>query len=124
MSIPAHSARLPREQQVAPALGPVREPQRDVAQVDEQPAEAARDLDRRVLHPHAEVHRVAEAQLDHRALAGRQVDQLEAAGHELQLRRAVLARDGQVARRAARLQAGRHHDAAERDQQVVAEVAS
>ena len=39
---------LPGGEQVAPAIGPVGQPQRDVPQVDEQPAEPAGDVDREV----------------------------------------------------------------------------
>ena len=54
------TGRLPRGEQVAPPLGPVGQAERDVAQVHEQPAEAAGHLHRRVPQPGPQVHRVAE----------------------------------------------------------------
>ena len=44
-SRPRPQRRLPRREQVAPAIGPLGQAQRDVAQVDEQAAEPARDVD-------------------------------------------------------------------------------
>ena len=47
-SAPGPEGRLPRREQVAPAVGAVGQPQRHVAQVDEQAAQAAGDVDREV----------------------------------------------------------------------------
>ena len=72
--------------------------------------------------PQPEAHRVAEIQLDDGTLPGRQVHELQAARHEGELRRPAHAAHHQAARRAPGAQAGRHHHAAERDQEVVTKV--
>ena len=52
---PRPQGRLPRGEEVPPSLGPVGQPERDVAQVHDQPAQPARDLDGRVPYAHPEV---------------------------------------------------------------------
>ena len=124
VSIPAHRAAchaVSRSRRRSARSGSL---QRYVPQVHEQARETPRDLHRRMLHTDPQVHRVAEAHLLHdRTLTGRQVHKLEAAGHQVQLR-ATRRRPvtGQVARGAARSQPRRHHHAAKRHEQVVAEV--
>ena len=103
--------------------GPVREAQRHVAEVEQQPAEAARDLDGELPAAAAEPDGVAERELRGRLLAGRQVDQLEAAGHEVELAGPGLGADGHLAGALAGPDPARDHDARERRQQVVGDVA-
>ena len=83
---PRPQRRLPRGEQVAPPVGPIGQAQRDVAQVDEQAAQAARRRRSRSggRAPPRRT-RVAELELGDRGHAGRQVDELEAARHEVEL---------------------------------------
>ena len=69
-------------------LEALRQPERHVAEVDEQAAEPAADVDREAPAADAEPDRVPEVELGGRDLAGRQVDELEAAGDEVAVRRA------------------------------------
>ena len=70
---------LPRVEQLAAALQALRQPERHVAEVDEQAAEPAADVDREAPAADAEPDGVAEVELGGRDLARRQVDELEAA---------------------------------------------
>ena len=71
---------LPRLEQLAPPVRAFRQPQRDVAQVDDEAAEPAGDVDREVPAAAAEPDGVAEAELGGGRSAGRQVDHLEPPG--------------------------------------------
>ena len=88
---------LPRLEQLAPAVHPLGQPEGHVAQVDEQAAEPAGDVDREAPAARPEPDRVAEVELGGRDLARRQVDELEAARDEVGLARPGAGVDGQAA---------------------------
>src|SRR5439155_5902031 len=114
---------LPRREKLAALLEPLWQVERNVAEVDEQAAEAAAHLDGEPAAADAEDDRVAELELGGRHLAGRQVDELQAAGHEVELGRAGPGVDDDAARAPAGAHALGRYDAAERGEHVVDEVA-
>ena len=114
---------LPRLEQLAPPIGPIRQAQRDVAQVDEQATQPTCHLDREMPSAAAEPDRVAEPELGACRLARRQVDELEAARQRGRARSSRSRREltSLPALRPARTPPG-VIDAAERREQVVDEV--
>ena len=84
-------------EQLASPLLPLGQPHRNVAQVDEEPAEAACDVDREMAPARPEPDRVAEAEFGDSRLAWRQVDELEPAGDEVELGRPGQSVDDQPA---------------------------
>ena len=95
-----------------------------VAQVDEQAGQAAPDVDREVAAARRQPDRVAEAELGHRRLA--RAPGRPAPGHPGTRSSSVVVAagvDDEAAGRSTGPQPGRGHDAAERREQVVGEVA-
>src|SRR5439155_843685 len=92
---------LPRREKLAALLEPLWQVERNVAEVDEEAAEAAAHLDGEPAAADAEDDRVPELELGGRHLAGRQVDELQPAGHEVELGRAGPGVDDDAARAAA-----------------------
>ena len=89
--------RLPRLEHRPAPLGPVGQPKRDVAQVDQDAAEPTADLERHPPTTRPEADRVAEAQVDRRDLARRQVDLMKPTGDEVEPGLAGRSDDGQPA---------------------------
>src|SRR6185503_15710926 len=113
---------LPGVEQLPAALGPVRQTERHVAQVDEEAAEAAGHVDRELPAADTEADRVAEVELRGGDLARWQVDELETTRHEVAVRGTGARVDGQGARTGPGADPRGDDDAAEWRQDVVDEV--